>query len=803
MPTKSNKRMKTSSIGPAAALPDEMVTEVLLRLPVKSLLRFRSVCRSWAATISSDEFCALHMARGGAPTKLLVVAPTAAYDATALYSCSTQGSSADLLFTLDDLRGDFVDGMAAQCRGLTLLYDAAAPAYYVVNAATRASTRLPPCPDVWYSSAGLGFDTQAKEYKVMRLFKKSGAEVMCEVYTLGGEHGDRWRPAAGRIPSAFSETTTFALQTAAHDNIPPVFANGSLHWLIDHKFWSVAGVADPAAAIIKFSVTDETFGFIQSLPFGALGAHLANLDGCLCAVRDLRHGSPDHSRSMEIWKLKDAWSLDTRIVFSQHTPMGLLEPNVLSVLGAIADDCRSARKIIIATSNHTVYAYDVRSSKVEAIPSIAETDANYKNKRAAVRICLFKESLAPVHRTHQEISFSSPLVKAAKEILLRLPARSVAYSNLVCKQWRRLVESKSFAHSYFAHKRMENTVKIMLVGKGTGRFRKGTGPRLFFRFSPLQNNPLTVVGNRDAWLDTKVVCSKPCHGLNLLSTSDKDYLYNPCTGYSKARSNPGTLARVPWEAPSRDVWRIPDNAFVIGNKNIGLGFNRVGQEHVAVVILYYHKDFKSRDYHLTCSVWHCRRGYLHEGFVPPLPVNDMPPAYVAGAFYWMSDPRLGPCNEHAIVSFDIAEGAFDLIRCPQHIAEWNKRRARRVFVVELQGELCVVVADVAADEFVVWRVEHGDQWDRAYTVRLRASPGYSLVSDIVLPLAVDPKDGRILLSTGRRVVFYDLGTETVEELYAADEMLRSDDTARTGVIPMLYEESLVMYPRVISDRCMR
>jgi hypothetical protein len=103
----------------------------------------------------------------------------------------------------------------------------------------------------------------------------------------------------------------------------------------------------------------------------------------------------------------------------------------------------------------------------------------------------------------------------------------------------------------------------------------------------------------------------------------------------------------------------------------------------------------------------------------------------------------------------------------------------------------------------VWRVEHGDQWDRAYTVRLRASPGYSLVSDIVVPLAVDPKDGRILLSTGRRVVFYDLGTETVEELYAADEMLRSDDTARTGVIPMLYEESLVMYPRVISDRCMR
>jgi F-box interacting protein len=703
-----------------------------------------------------------------------------------------------------------VDGVAAQCRGLTLLYDAAAPAYYVVNAATRASTRLPPCPDVWFSSAGLGFDAQAMEYKVMRLFTKPGAEVLCEVYTLGGEHGDRWRPAAGRIPSEFSETAIFALQTAVYNNIPPVFANGSLHWLIGHKYWSVAGVADPAAAIIKFSVTDETFGFIHSLPFGTLGAmHLAKLDGCLCVVRDLRLGSPDNSSSMEIWKLKDAWFLDTRIVFSQHTPMGLLEPSVLSVLGAIVD-CRSARKIIIATSNHTVYAYDVRSSKVETIPSIAETDANFQNKRTAIRICLLKESLAPVRKTRQEISFSSPVGKAAKEILLRLPARSVAYSNLVCKQWHRLVEGKSFSHSYFAHKRMEKTVKIMLVGKGTGRFRKGTGPRLFFRFSPLQNNYLTVPGNRDAWLDTKVVCSKPCHGLNLLSTADKDYLYNPCTGYSKTNNYPGTLACAPWETPSDD-WGKPDHAFVIGNKNVGLGFNRIKQEHIAAVILYHWKDFKSRGYYLTCSIWHCRTGCFQEGFTPPLPVNDMPPAYVAGMLYWMNDPRLGPRSEHYIVSFDIAKDAFDIIPCPSQIAKWGKQSAHRLFVVELWKKLCVVVADVAADELVVWKVDHGE-WDRAYTVCLRASPNYSLISNIVVPLAVDPDDGRILLSTGSRIGFYDPESETMEELYATDETLGSDAMSGERLYrcqstmppaPMLYEESLVSYPRVRSFRFMQ
>jgi hypothetical protein len=55
------------------------------------------------------------------------------------------------------------------CCGLTLVYDAAAPAYYVCNAATRTVARLPCYPDPGHvSSAGLGFDAQLKEYKVVR-----------------------------------------------------------------------------------------------------------------------------------------------------------------------------------------------------------------------------------------------------------------------------------------------------------------------------------------------------------------------------------------------------------------------------------------------------------------------------------------------------------------------------------------------------------------------------------------------------------------------------------------------------------
>lgn len=149
----NKKKRKTILSSDAVPLPEEILTEVLLRLPIKSILRFRAVCRSWAALLSSEEFCSLHVSLAEvkpSPPKLLFVSPTANFDSTAVYSCSLLGNTDDLLFTLDYARGNFVDVAPAPCRGLTLIYDAIVPAYYVCNAATRAGTRLPPCYDVPY-----------------------------------------------------------------------------------------------------------------------------------------------------------------------------------------------------------------------------------------------------------------------------------------------------------------------------------------------------------------------------------------------------------------------------------------------------------------------------------------------------------------------------------------------------------------------------------------------------------------------------------------------------------------------------
>ncbi len=47
----------------AAAMNDDVVAEILLRLPAKSVLRCRAVCRSWRRITTADYFVAAHSRR--------------------------------------------------------------------------------------------------------------------------------------------------------------------------------------------------------------------------------------------------------------------------------------------------------------------------------------------------------------------------------------------------------------------------------------------------------------------------------------------------------------------------------------------------------------------------------------------------------------------------------------------------------------------------------------------------------------------------------------------------------------------
>jgi hypothetical protein len=177
----------------------------------------------------------------------------------------------------------------------------------------------------------------------------------------------------------------------------------------------------------------------------------------------------------------------------------------------------------------------------------------------------------------------------------------------------------------------------------------------------------------------------------------------------------------------------------------------------------------------------------------------------------MSEPRLGQRYERAIISFDIATNAFGVVPCPPCIAMWNRRCHWQAFVVELEGVLCAVIADPIGNNLDIWKLKHGE-WSRAYIVHLEAWPDYSLETNVVVPLAVDPYDGRILLNTGKKLGLYDPVKRTIQNLYSLDGAIScSKDQQSAGelnrmdseiwpLVPMLYEENLECYPRVAKTR---
>ncbi|KAF7077369.1 hypothetical protein CFC21_081928 [Triticum aestivum] len=378
-------------------LPEEMITEVLVRLPVKAILRSRAVCRRWAALVSSEEFCAAKEAAGSAaePVKLLFLSRTARYDSTEVRSSDDDGGMR--LIILTGMRGESARITSTPCRGLTLLHDPES-GFYVLNATTRAVTMLPPCQDkiLHSTTAGLGFDAKTKECKVVRLFIGDGEttreafnRARCEVHTLGG---DRWRPiSVDGMPCKLAGAALFG---GVCHKLPAVFADGCLHWLIHPRFYFATR---PAAAVLSFSVADETFSWVRAPPFDWEGAHLTELDGGLCMVREDLLPRASVLSCLEIWKVREDngdWSLQHRVDLVR---LGYRTGHVLTVPQHVRVVGKQGKKMILATSFGRVFAYDLMSQTLELIFGL-EGISRYGTERPVARISLFKERLTPVQR---------------------------------------------------------------------------------------------------------------------------------------------------------------------------------------------------------------------------------------------------------------------------------------------------------------------------------------------------------------------------------------------------------------------
>ena len=180
------------------SIPNELFFEILTYLPIKSLLRFRCVCKRWRSMISDPSFAEAHRSRSAAAL---------------LFSFPDLGSRRQRKYTLVSVKNgearlplvpefpcrnisQSVNGLVCMYEQYEKSYRELPPRVIVFNPSTREYVTLP--PTIFAHSVfclqcnSLGFDPFTKTYKILREWIIGPRHRKYEIFTVGSG-GSAWR----------------------------------------------------------------------------------------------------------------------------------------------------------------------------------------------------------------------------------------------------------------------------------------------------------------------------------------------------------------------------------------------------------------------------------------------------------------------------------------------------------------------------------------------------------------------------------------------------------------------------------
>ncbi|KAM4092751.1 hypothetical protein ACJW30_06G063400 [Castanea mollissima] len=216
--------------------PPEILTFVLIRLPIKSIITCTAVSKTWKSIIQNTSFISIHLhhSKNKHPLLLFRLPPSehriSNKELYALY-CDSNNNNPDLY---EHTRFDFPQGgsfrVVGTCNGLVCFVMNFTDRFFFWNPLVRKLVTLP-TPSVglrtlrfYNPSIGFGFDSKTNDYKVVRIVSASESESSkvpkVEVYSLATA---QWKVVAAVPPVG----TAFADKCDPH-----AFVNGALHCVV-------------------------------------------------------------------------------------------------------------------------------------------------------------------------------------------------------------------------------------------------------------------------------------------------------------------------------------------------------------------------------------------------------------------------------------------------------------------------------------------------------------------------------------------------------------------------------------------
>ena len=346
--------------------PIEIIVEILSRLPVKSLLRYKSVCKSWCSLISDPCFIRSHASLSTSDISIanhrLVIhdVTNKFFKSCSLYDLLFEKSSNEFehCFPLELTSKPHLQ-IIGSCNGLLCILKF--PTLIIYNPSTRITSKLPKVPNVSYGMMhGFGYDESTDDYKVVMTNRNN-------VYIFSLKTGT-WKKIGDFLHGhLFSNSKT---QSCASG----MFSNGALHWAkADQNLGAWTIVALDLAKETYCEVLQPVYGEgKENLSLGVLGQWL-----CVHCISDI-------SRVLDVWVMKvygvkDSW---TKLVIPY--------PNDFWLVDYVVPLCFSNDGKVLLQIESDLFVYDIQNSSYTLISQ------NFIDRWSTDRwekICIIVESL--------------------------------------------------------------------------------------------------------------------------------------------------------------------------------------------------------------------------------------------------------------------------------------------------------------------------------------------------------------------------------------------------------------------------
>ncbi|XVE69847.1 hypothetical protein DITRI_Ditri10aG0024500 [Diplodiscus trichospermus] len=288
-----------------ASIPSPILFDILVRLPIKTLARFKALNKLCRSFITDPDFIYAHFKSGAKK----------ANDLCLLLSCIEHHRNLNSVIHFLTVR-NVDDGFAVveysapvsfdfyqvlpSCNGLVCFYGLHG-GLHVCNPGSKDIVRLPDIDAEGFRSlsCGFGFDEMSGKFKVINFLEPQESDLFMdnnlksskfriEIFTMGN---NSWRTIKCHPCFSFLH----------HE--PPVFAGGFFYWITADS--NPAG--PPRFSIVSFDIGNENFEAIS--PPEAVSEknwynlYLVELRGELCLV-DLDYELDQDRKKMDIWMFK-------------------------------------------------------------------------------------------------------------------------------------------------------------------------------------------------------------------------------------------------------------------------------------------------------------------------------------------------------------------------------------------------------------------------------------------------------------------------------------------------------------------